>query len=167
MSAARDASAAGPDAARILVVYSTELGGRFTSSTPCCVNGQQLYQWPYDVAKLVRPLGIAVDPVWLPATNSNPAFPADPLGEGPYHGTLLDDAVLKLASETGGEEFRGQPTGAGFLSQTIPMILKQLDHEYVAGFVAAPAGNKEHKVQVVLRTKNRGEVQGGFVVVKH
>jgi hypothetical protein len=76
-------------------------------------------------------------------------------------------SFMKLASATGGEAFDATGT-----RDVLPTILKSLAnhvrYDYVAGFYpASSGGGKRHKIEVVLRSGDRGEMVGGVRTLVH
>lgn len=74
---------------------------------------------------------------------------------------------MKLASATGGQAFDTVST-----RDVLPAILKSLAehvrYDYVAGFYPSSSGvRKKHKIEVVLRSRSRGEIVGGFRALVH
>jgi hypothetical protein len=62
--------------------------------------------------------------------------------------------------------------GGYILRDVLPTILKSLAehvrYDYVAGFYpSSSGGGKRHRVEVVLRSKNRGEMVGGSRALVH
>ena len=62
--------------------------------------------------------------------------------------------------------------GGYILRDVLPTILKSLAehvrYDYVAGFYpSSSGGGKRHKIEVVLRSRSRGEMVGGFRALVH
>jgi hypothetical protein len=73
-----------------------------------------------------------------------------------------------LGPQTGGRAFRGRLS----LDDTFPELLKWIAtgirSAYVAGYYPSTTGGIErHKVQVVLSSKDRGQLTGGSRTVVH
>ena len=72
-----------------------------------------------------------------------------------------------LSSATGGDNFDAL-SGSNFLPGLIKSIAKLSQDDYVVGFELHSSGAvKRHKVEVVLRDKNRGKVVGGTRTLVH
>ena len=72
-----------------------------------------------------------------------------------------------LSSATGGDNFDAL-SGTNFLPSLIKSIAKLSADDYVVGFELHSSGaEKRHKVEVVLRDKNRGKVVGGTRILVH
>lgn len=66
-----------------------------------------------------------------------------------------------LASATGGEGFLGT-SGESVLPAILKQMAKHLQYDYVAGFYpASSGGQRRHRVEAVLRAKERGQIVGG------
>jgi VWFA-related protein len=72
-----------------------------------------------------------------------------------------------LGSATGGDSLEAL-SNTNFLPGVLQAISKLIQDDYVAGFNPTSTGaGKRHKVQVVLRNKNRGKLIGGSINVVH
>ncbi len=73
---------------------------------------------------------------------------------------------MKLADETGGKAFQ-HIMGADVLPAILKNVAEEIRNDYVAGFYLPPsADRKKHKIEVVLRSKDRGELVGGSRTVE-
>jgi VWFA-related protein len=127
--------------------------------------------------------GVAVYPVLLrlpfgiQASDSNTAISASARGGSSRNTMTLaspDQSMLRsvgdfnnLGSATGGESFEAL-SNTNFLPEILKSISKAIQDDYVAGFNPfSTGGTKRHKVEVVLRDKNRGRIVGGSINVVH
>jgi VWFA-related protein len=66
-----------------------------------------------------------------------------------------------LGAATGGKRIEVL-TGGNMLPNTLKWIAEQIRHDYVAGFQPSVSGEKKrHKIDVRMRNKNRGRIDGG------
>jgi len=142
----RDAAATGVNVVRMVVIFSDGVS-----------------EWPGDggrsgeAARVAEESGAALFPVILDksaAANSTDSA-----------GSIHD--FMNLASATGGRGFQG------FMgTDVLPIILKAVASEircdYVAGFYLPASGQrKSHKIEVVLRSKDSGQLYGGSRLLVH
>jgi VWFA-related protein len=74
---------------------------------------------------------------------------------------------MNLASSTGGREFQGL-MGADVLPSILKALAGEIRSGYVAGFyVPVSGGQKRHKIEVVLRSKDQGRLYGGSRILMH
>lgn len=72
-----------------------------------------------------------------------------------------------LGSATGGENFEAL-SGTNFMPGLIKSIAKLSQDDYIVGFNLSSSGAaKRHKIEVVMRDKNRGKVAGGTRILVH
>jgi hypothetical protein len=72
-----------------------------------------------------------------------------------------------LGSSTGGRKFESLK-GTNLLPGVLKSIAEEIANDYVVGFVPTSSGEpKRHKIQVVLRDKNRGKITGGERTLVH
>ena len=72
-----------------------------------------------------------------------------------------------LGSATGGDSLEAL-SNTNFLPEVLKSISKLIEDDYVAGFnPTSTGGEKRHKVQVVLRNKDRGKIVGGSINIVH
>jgi len=114
---------------------------------------------------------VALDPdyaeAWCELGKLQLAQPPRPNSEWELLKLQSIGSFMTLASATGGEAFDAVGT-----KDVLPAILKSLAehvrYDYVAGFyTSSSGGRKRHKVEVILRSKNRGEIVGGFRALVH
>jgi VWFA-related protein len=81
---------------------------------------------------------------------------------------LRSKGVFKnLGSSTGGESFEVL-ANAEVLPTVLQSISRIIQNDYVVGFnPSTTGGTKRHKVQVVLRDKERGKIEGGSMNAVH
>jgi hypothetical protein len=106
---------------------------------------------------------MALCPVILPGVRVDPR----PQSEWELLKLQSIGSFMTLASATGGEAFDAVGT-----KDVLPTILKSVAnhvrYDYVAGFYpASSGGRKRHKIEVILRSKNRGEIVGGSRALVH
>jgi VWFA-related protein len=141
----REAASSGGNATRMIVVFSD---GESTKPGDA-VRSEEAVRAALD-------LGVAIYPVLLPH-----------LGEGIQDADWAlrmaesRHAYLNLAAATGGQKFEAIAT-----RDVLPAILKaiaaEVRYDYVAGFYPASSGAaKRHKIEVVLRSRERGQLVGG------
>lgn len=116
-------------------------------------------------------------PFGLQASDSNTAISASARG-GPTPNTMTlaspNQSMLRsvgdfknLGSATGGDSLEAL-SNTNFLPGILKSISKLIQDDYVAGFnPPSTGGTKRHKVEVVLRDKNRGKIVGGSINVVH
>lgn len=169
----RDAAATGP-AIRMLVLFSNArpgLGAGPRSSE------RELFA---PTVRLAQESGVAVYPVLFrspfgsQASDSNTTTSASALGGSRNTMTEYspDQSVLRsvgdfnnLGSATGGHSSEAL-SNTNFLPGVLKWISKLIQDDYVAGFnPSSTGGGKRHKVEVVLRDKNRGKIVGGSINV--
>jgi Ca-activated chloride channel family protein len=152
---ASDAASIGGNATRMMLIFSdgeSTRGGDFVRSV--------------EAIQVAQELGTALCPVMLaqpPGAQVNPK----PHSEWELNKLQSIGSFMNLASATGGQAFDAVET-----KDVLPTILKSLAshvrYDYVAGFYpSSSGGRKRHKVEVVLRSKSRGEIVGGFRALVH
>jgi hypothetical protein len=126
--------------------------------------------------KVAQEAGVVIYPVLLKspfgvtASDSNSSVGTGRGSSLPTSGTDSLRSVgdfKNLGPATGGEaiEVLG---GSGFLPGVIKRLSKILQEDYFAGFVpTSTGGGKRHKVEVVLRDKNRGKIENGSRNIVH
>jgi len=149
---ARDAASIGGNATRMMVIFSDGESTRGGDSVKAA-----------EAIQVAQELGMALCPVKLPGVRVNPR----PQSEWELLKLQSIGSFMTLASATGGRAFDAVGT-----KDVLPTILKSLAehvrYDYVAGFYpASSGGRKRHKVEVVLRSRNRGEIVGGFRALVH
>jgi VWFA-related protein len=98
------------------------------------------------------------------ATSSAPSPAADASGQDALRS--IGD-FQNLGSATGGESYEAL-SGTDLLPKVLKSISKAIQDDYVAGFnPPSTGGGKRHKIEVVLRDKNRGKIVGGSFNVVH
>jgi VWFA-related protein len=112
------------------------------------------------------------------ASDSNTTTSASARGGASSPNTMTeyspDQSILRsvgdfnnLGSATGGHSSEAL-SNTNFLPGVLQWISKVIEDDYVAGFnPTSSGGGKRHKVQVVLRNKNRGKLIGGSINVVH
>lgn len=152
---ARDAVSLGGNATRMMVIFSdgesTRLGDVVRSA---------------EAVQTALEFGMALCPVMLAAPPGNQTNP-DPNSEWELRKLQSIGSFMNLAHATGGQGFNAVAT-----TDVLPSILKSLAQhvrfDYVVGFYpSSSGGRKKHKVEVVLRSKSRGEILGGSRVLVH
>jgi hypothetical protein len=74
---------------------------------------------------------------------------------------------MKLADATGGKGFQ-HIMGSDVLPSILKGLADEIRYDYVAGFyLPASTEKKKHKVEVVLRSKDRGELFGGSRMIEY
>jgi hypothetical protein len=146
---ARDAASIGGNATRMMVIFSDGESTRQGDSLGAA-----------EAVQVAQELGMALCPVMLPQPTGAQVDTASN-GEWELHKLQSIGSFMKLASDTGGQAFNAVST-----KDVLPTILKSLAnhvrYDYVAGFYpSSSGGGKRHKIEVVLRSKNRGEMVGG------
>jgi len=152
---ARDAASIGGNATRMMVVFSDGESTRQGDSLRAA-----------EAVQVAQELGVALCPVMLPQPTGAQVDTVSN-GEWELHKLQSIGSFMKLASDTGGQAFNAVST-----KDVLPTILKSLAnhvrYDYVAGFYpSSSGGRKKHKVEVVLRSKSRGEMVGGFRALVH
>jgi VWFA-related protein len=170
-----DAATAGP-AIRMLVVFSSALpglgGGPHSSE-------RELFA---PTVRIAQESGVTVYPVLLKlpfgsqASDSNTTSASTRGGSSRNTMTEYspDQSILRsvgdfknLGSATGGHSSEAL-SNTNFLPAVLKSISKLIQDDYVAGFnPSSTGGGKRHKVEVVLRDKNRGKLVGGSITVEH
>ncbi len=168
-----DAAGTGP-AIRMLVVFSRAqpgLGGGPRSSERDLFN---------PTVRIAQESGVSVYPVLLrspfgsQASDSNTTTSASARGPNTMTEYSPDQSILRsvgdfknLGSATGGRSSEAL-SNTNFLPEVLKSISKRIEDDYVVGFnPTSTGGGKRHKVQVVLRNKNRGKIIGGSINVVH
>ena len=152
---ARDAASIGGNATRMMVIFSDGESTRQGDSLRAA-----------EAIQVAQELGVALCPVMLPQPTG---AQVDTASNGEWELRKLQSigSFMKLASDTGGQAFNAVST-----KDVMPTILKSLAnhvrYDYVAGFYpSSSGGRKRHKVEVILRSKNRGEMVGGVRTLVH
>lgn len=152
---ARDAVSLGGNATRMMVIFSdgesTRLGDLARSD---------------EAVQTALELGMALCPVMLAEPPGNGVDP-DPGSEWQLHRLQSIGRFMNLARATGGQGFNAIST-----TDVLPSILKSLAqhvrYDYVVGFYpSSSGGRKKHKVEVVWRSKSRGDIVGGSRILVH
>jgi VWFA-related protein len=111
-----------------------------------------------EAIRAARDNDIALYPVVL-ARNPKDLFAA-PSRLNPFEKTVRTFAAL--AAPTGGRVFRPKWSQKSVLPQILDALLEQVGAEYVAGYYASPErGPGVRRVEVKLRSPERGEIRGG------
>ena len=140
----RDAATTGANVIRMLVVFSDG-----ESASP----GDEARA--DEAARVAKESGTAVFPVMLETTGNS-------VGSA---GSIHD--FMSLASETGGKQFQGF-MGTDVLPTVLKAVAREIRYDYVGGFYLAASGKpKSHKIEVVLRSKDRGQLYGGSRTIMH
>lgn len=167
-----DAASSPGRALRILSVFST---GQTDQGTSYATREQERYD---RVVSIAQQTGISVYPVLLitQLTTQDATPGAAPLQRettvpGPKQ-TLFSDIsastrlrmvgnFVNLGSATGGKKIE-VVTGGNMLPTVLRWLAEQLRNEYVVAFQPAASEEKRrHNIEVVLRSKDRGEINGG------
>ena len=152
---ARDAASFRGNATRMMAIFSDGESTRRGDSTRSA-----------EAIQVAQELGIALCPVML-------AQAPDPhVSPNPYSGWDLGrlqsiGSFMNLASATGGQGFDAIST-----KDVLPTILKSLAnhvrYDYTVGFYPSSSGErKRHKIEVVLKSKKRGQIVGGIRALVH
>ncbi|MGD1094379.1 MAG: VWA domain-containing protein [Bryobacteraceae bacterium] len=150
-----DAATTGVNVVRMLVIFSD---GQSTSANDV----DQVVA----ATRLANQSGTALFPVMigeLPMADKEVRLTRYPIASS------ISD-FLKLAPSTGGKILAGFTEGGG--GPSLPFVLKSLANEirsdYVAGFYLPRSGEqKPHKIEVVLRSKDRGRLDGANRIIVH
>lgn len=166
VAAVRDASAAGGDATRLMIVFSD---GQTTSATTR----------PRQAVEAARLLGIPVFPVTLGreavARMSRIAFsggPSMPPNPDQSRAKAMERSLYDFASigpATGGRSYDPPAVNPAAVREILRSLGERVRSEYVAGYYLPPSSNvqKPHDVQVILRRKGLGKLYGGGRTVVH
>jgi VWFA-related protein len=171
--AALDAAATGP-AIRMLVVFSSAGPDTVSSSQSA---KRDLFD---STVRAAQGSGVTLYPVLLKspfssqASDSNRSSGKGGSSSSSSASSASGQDVLRsmgdftnLGSPTGGETFDAL-SSTDFLPGVLKSISKAIQNDYVTGFNPTSAGAaKRHKVEVVLRDKNRGKLVGGSLNVVH
>lgn len=162
---ARDVAASGGNAVRMLVIFSD---GESTA------RGDDIRDEEAIQAALDR--GIALYPVTLSNSLAGAApvrstAPPDPAGavysNWPMRRAASINKFEQLAAATGGMKFEAI-SNADVLPAILKKMARHIQYDYVAGFYPpSSGGTARHKVEVVLRAKDRGRILGGTRTVVH
>jgi VWFA-related protein len=152
---AGDAVSIGGNATRMMVIFSDGESTRRGDSVRSA-----------EAIQVAQELGVALCPVMLaqpPSARVNP----NPNSQWELDKLQSIGSFMSLASATGGQSFDAVGN-----KDVLPTILKSLAnhvrYDYVAGFYpSSSGGRKRHKIEVVLRSKNHGEIVGGFRALVH
>jgi VWFA-related protein len=158
------ASHPGP-AVRLLVVVSDALGDAAPTSNTA---RQERYAATVRVAQNV---GASLYPVLLREAfglDASTKAPAASPTSGQSQAALRSAGEFtNLADATGGRKFEVLK-GTNLLAGVLKSIAGEIRDDYVAGFLpSASTPPRQHKIQVVLRDKGRGRIQGGVRTLVH
>jgi VWFA-related protein len=154
MATAKEAAAEPGQATRMLVVFSD---GFPTTNTP-----------PEDAAAVLSELGIPLYPVVLGHANIAALKAGGRLG-WPQMAELFMADFARLAELTGGRSFDPPVIDVAVVRQILAAMAGQVLCEYVVGFQPEQSSGapRPHRLQVKLRSKDLGTLQGGFRTVTH
>jgi len=152
---ARDAASLGGNATRMMVIFSDGESTRRGDTA----RAAEAIQAAQELDMALCPVVLAQPPGGQPRGDPNPAWDL-------YRAASMASFV-NLARATGGQAFDAVAT-----RDVLPTILKSLAqrvrYDYVAGFYpSSSGGHKRHKVEVILHSKQRGELVGGSRVLVH
>jgi VWFA-related protein len=149
---ARDAASIGGYATRMMVIFSDGESTRGGDSARAV-----------EAIQVAQELGMALCPVKLPGVRVTPRAQSE------WELLKLQSigSFMNLASATGGEAFDAIGT-----KDVLPAILKSLAnhvrYDYVVGFYPSSSGGRNrHRIEVVLRSRDRGEMLGGVRALVH
>jgi VWFA-related protein len=143
----RDAASTGAHVIRMLVIFSD---GESTSPGDDSRVGE--------ATRVAEESGTAIFPVMLnkPRTADHSMETVDSINE-----------FMNLAQATGGKGFQGF-MGTDVLPATLKALAGEMRSDYMAGFyVRVSEEQKRHRIEVVLRSKDRGRLYGGSRVLVH
>jgi VWFA-related protein len=154
MATAREAAAEPGQATRMLVVFSD---GFPTTNTP-----------PEDAAAVLSELGIPLYPVVLGHASIGALKASGRLG-WPQMAEMFMADFAGLAERTGGRSFDPPVIDVAVVRQILAAMAGQVLCEYVVGFQTEQSSGapRPHRIQVKLRSKDLGTLQGGFRTVTH
>jgi VWFA-related protein len=152
---ARDAASLGGNATRMMAIFSD---GESTRQGDLARSAEAI--------QTAQELGMALCPVMLAQPPGLQAS-SGPNAEWEVYRMQSIGSFMSLARATGGQAFDSVAT-----RDVLPTILKSLAqrvrYDYVAGFYPSSSGvRKRHKIEVVLRSKSRGEIVGGNRALVH
>ncbi len=159
IGAAKDSMQQARPATRIMLVFSDGLGT--TSSVP------------EDASKLCVELGIPVYPVLLgPIPQRSAGVTAKGKPKPPTKGderVFQAQDYMRLADLTGGKAMHQDYLTLDVTRQIVKFLAVVAITEYVAGFMPEvnETGTKKHKLQVKLKNKELGKLDGGTRAIVH
>jgi VWFA-related protein len=153
-AAAKDAAEEPGQATRMLVVFSD---GFPTTNTR-----------PEDASAVFSELGIPVYPVVLGHANIAALKAGGQLG-WPLMAEMFMADFARLAELTCGRSFDPPAIDVAVVRQILAAMAGQVVGEYVVGFQPeqSPGAPRAHRIQVKLRSKDLGTLEGGFRTVRH
>ena len=154
IATARNAAAEARVATRMLVVFSD---GFPTTSTR-----------PEEAAAVLSELGVPAYPVILGHANIA-ARKADGQLGWPQMAELFMADFARLAELTGGRSFDPPALNVTIVRQILDTMAAQAQGEYVVGFAPepSPGGQRKHRLEVRLRSRELGTVHGGVRTLTH
>jgi len=154
MAAARNAAAEPGQATRMLVVFSD---GFPTTNTR-----------PEDALAVLSELGIPVYPVVLGHASIAAMKAGGQIG-WPRMAELFMADFARLAELTGGRSFDPPVIDVAVVRQILAAMAGQVLCEYVVGFQPEQSSGapRPHRIQVKLRSKDLGTLEGGFRTVTY
>ena len=154
MAAAKEAAAEPGQATRMVVVFSD---GFPTTTTR-----------PEEASAVLSGLGIPVYPVVLGHASIAALKAGGQLG-WPEMAEMLMADFARLAELTGGRSFDPPVIDVAVVRQILAAMAGQVLCEYVVGFQPeqSSGASRPHRLQVKLRSKDLGTLQGGFRTVTH
>ena len=154
MATARNAAAEPGQATRMLVIFSD---GFPTTNTP-----------PEDAVAVLSELGIPAYPVVLGHASMAALKAGGRLG-WPQMAEMFMADFARLAELTGGRSFDPPVIDVAVVRQILAAMAGQVLCEYVVGFQPEQSSGapRPHRIQVKLRSKDLGTLQGGFRTVTH
>jgi VWFA-related protein len=169
MKAGRDASEAGGNVTRLMIVFSD---GEDTTKTK-----------PEEAIKVANSLGIQVYPVVLgharmveqsarmqqvPGTGGGNPWVADRQARLSGRQEQMQE-FAGIGPATGGRSFDPLAMNNTVVRAILSAVVKQVRYEYVVGYAPGESGSemRAHKVQVKLLSKDKGKIEGGTRTVIH
>jgi VWFA-related protein len=154
MAAAKDSAAELGQATRMMVVFSD---GFPTTNTR-----------PEEAVAVLSELGIPAYPVVLGHADIAARKAGQQLG-WPQMAEMFMADFARLAELTGGRSFDPPVIDVAVVRQILAAMAAQVLYEYVVGFQPgeSPAAPQTHRLQVKLRSKDLGTLEGGFRTVTH
>ena len=153
-AAAKDSAAEPGQATRMMVVFSD---GFPTTNTR-----------PEEAVAVLSELGIPAYPVVLGHADIAARKAGQQLG-WPQMAEMFMADFARLAQLTGGRSFDPPVIDVAVVRQILAAMAAQVLYEYVVGFQPgeSPAAPQTHRLQVKLRSKDLGTLEGGFRTVTH
>ena len=154
MAAAKDSAAEPGQATRMLVVFSD---GFPTTNTR-----------PEEAVSMLSEFGIPIYPVVLGHADLAARKAGGQLG-WPEMAEMFMADFASLAELTGGRSFDPPVIDVAVVRQILAAMAGQVLCEYVVGFQPeqSPGAPRRHRIQVKLRSKDLGTLEGGFRTVTH